>query len=187
MLRRPLLEIPRHKYIMKKKALGQTQHWPRCKAAMSRNDTFADYTDIRPIYTKSNVEVQLTAESYIFAIGQQHIVSNLKSLLKAGLTKDQWAQHEEAAVSYADLIASIEGYYEENVDHREQTDKLVQAIMDFLDKTATDMTNLLKALTEVTETLKVIQDAVKDDPTLNKKVIEATEAYTKNSTTLTEL
>ncbi|GKD86070.1 hypothetical protein Tco_1357224, partial [Tanacetum coccineum] len=48
-------------------------------------------------------------------------------------------------------------------------------------------TNLLKALTEVNETLKVIQDAVKDDLALNKKVIEATEAYTKNSTALTEL
>ncbi|GJX88601.1 retrovirus-related pol polyprotein from transposon TNT 1-94 [Tanacetum coccineum] len=57
----------------------------------------------------------------------------------------------------------------ENVDHREQTNKLVQATMDFLDKTATDRNNLLKTLNEVTETLKVIQDAVKDDPTLNKK------------------
>ncbi|GKG45667.1 hypothetical protein Tco_0498113, partial [Tanacetum coccineum] len=36
-------------------------------------------------------------------------------------------------------------------------------------------------------TLKVIQKAVKDDPTLNKKVIEATEAYTKKSTNLTKL
>ncbi|GKC86059.1 hypothetical protein Tco_1141776 [Tanacetum coccineum] len=35
--------------------------------------------------------------------------------------------------------------------------------------TATDKTNLLKALNGVTETLKVIQNVVKDDPTLNKK------------------
>nr|GEW35495.1 hypothetical protein [Tanacetum cinerariifolium] len=72
------------------------------------------------------------------------------------LTEDQWEKHEEAAVSYADLQASIEGYYKENVDHREQTAKLVQ-------------------------------DAFKDDPTLNKKVIDASETYTKNSTALTEL
>nr|GEU76031.1 copia protein [Tanacetum cinerariifolium] len=32
-------------------------------------------------------------------------------------------------------MPSIEGYYEENVDHMEQTDKLVQATMDSLDKT----------------------------------------------------
>ncbi|GKC87343.1 hypothetical protein Tco_1147992 [Tanacetum coccineum] len=81
----------------------------------------------------------------------------------------------------------FEGHYEENVDHREQTDKLNQATIDSLDKAATDRTNLLKALNRVTETLQVIQDDVKDDPTLNKKVIEATEAYTKNSIALTEL
>ncbi|GJZ16376.1 retrovirus-related pol polyprotein from transposon TNT 1-94 [Tanacetum coccineum] len=34
---------------------------------------------------------------------------------------------------------------------------------------------------------KFIEDAVKEDPALNKKVFEATEAYTKNSTSLTEL
>ncbi|GJR80819.1 hypothetical protein Tco_0151604 [Tanacetum coccineum] len=60
-------------------------------------------------------------------------------------------------------------YYEENVDYREQIDKLVQATMDSLDKTATDRTNLLKPLNGVIETLKVIQDAVKDDLALNKK------------------
>ncbi|GKB66706.1 hypothetical protein Tco_0928118, partial [Tanacetum coccineum] len=96
-------------------------------------------------------------------------------------------QHKVAAISYADLRASIEGYYEENVDHKEQTDKLVQETMDSLDKTVTDIINLIKALNGVTETLKVVQDVVKDDPALNKKVIKATEAYTKNATALTEL
>nr|GEX49800.1 hypothetical protein [Tanacetum cinerariifolium] len=62
------------------------------------------------------------------------------------LMEGQWAQHKEVVVSYADLEASIEGYYEENV----------------------------------TETLKAIQDAVKEDLVLNKKVIEATEAELRN-------
>ncbi|GJU42005.1 hypothetical protein Tco_1194962 [Tanacetum coccineum] len=70
------------------------------------------------------------------------------------LTERQLAQHEEDDVSYADLMASIEGYYEENINHREQTDKL---------------------------------DTVKYDHVLSKKDIEATKAYTKNSSTLTEL
>ncbi|GJS10751.1 hypothetical protein Tco_0367547 [Tanacetum coccineum] len=43
------------------------------------------------------------------------------------------------------------------------------------------------ALNGVTKTLKVIQDAVKDDPALTKKVIKASDAYTKNSTALTKL
>nr|GEV69257.1 hypothetical protein [Tanacetum cinerariifolium] len=33
---------------------------------------------------------------------------------EAQITEDQWEHHEEAAVSYANLRASIEGYYEEN-------------------------------------------------------------------------
>ncbi|GKF06350.1 hypothetical protein Tco_0037018, partial [Tanacetum coccineum] len=54
-------------------------------------------------------------------------------------------------------------------------------------KASIEGVNLLNALNGVTETLKVVQDAVKDDVTLNKKVIEATKAYTKNSSALTEL
>ncbi|GKG56584.1 hypothetical protein Tco_0579908, partial [Tanacetum coccineum] len=59
--------------------------------------------------------------------------------------------------------------------------------MDGLDKNSTERANLIKALNGVTETLRVVQKAVKDDPTVNKKVIEATEAYIKNSTNLIEL
>ncbi|GJV90406.1 hypothetical protein Tco_1538219 [Tanacetum coccineum] len=47
--------------------------------------------------------------------------------------------------------------------------------------------DLLNTLNGVTKTLKAIQDALKEDHVLNKKVIEATEAYTKNFTHLTEL
>ncbi|GJR93937.1 hypothetical protein Tco_0266111 [Tanacetum coccineum] len=65
--------------------------------------------------------------------------------------------------------ASIEGYYEENVDHRDQTDKLIQATIDCLDKNSTERDDLLKALNGVTETLEVVQEAVKDDPALNRK------------------
>ncbi|GJX13759.1 hypothetical protein Tco_0205517 [Tanacetum coccineum] len=78
------------------------------------------------------------------------------------ITKEQWEQHKEAVVSYADLKAFIEGYYEENADHKEQTNKLVQATMNSVDKNHTERGDL-------TETLKNVQEAVKDDPTLNKK------------------
>ncbi|GKA02591.1 hypothetical protein Tco_0675372 [Tanacetum coccineum] len=136
------------------------------------------FADVQALLLSDDEMIQESDDEEVFAAIR---------LMRKKLTKDQWAQHEEAAVSYADLRTSIEGYYEENIDDRDQTDKLVQATMNSLDKTSTNKTNLLKALTEVTETLKVIKDAVKDDPTLNKKVIEATEDYTKNSTTLTEL
>ncbi|GKC23672.1 hypothetical protein Tco_1025822 [Tanacetum coccineum] len=71
--------------------------------------------------------------------------------------------------------------------HREQNDKLIQETMDCLDKNSTNRSNLLKALNGVTETLKVIQDAVKEDLALNKKVLEAIGAYTANSNNITEL
>nr|GEY12153.1 retrovirus-related Pol polyprotein from transposon TNT 1-94 [Tanacetum cinerariifolium] len=47
--------------------------------------------------------------------------------------------------------------------------------------------DLLNALNGVTKTLKATQDVVKEYHVLNKKVIEDIEAYTKNSTYLTEL
>nr|GEW51927.1 hypothetical protein [Tanacetum cinerariifolium] len=36
-------------------------------------------------------------------------------------SSNQWEKHEESVVSYADLRASIEGYYKENIDNRAQT------------------------------------------------------------------
>ncbi|GJU96502.1 hypothetical protein Tco_1321258 [Tanacetum coccineum] len=59
--------------------------------------------------------------------------------------------------------------------------------MDRLDKHSTNKANLLKALNEVTKTLNVIQDVVKEDPTLNKKVLEATKAYIAHSNNIFEL
>ncbi|GKA96765.1 hypothetical protein Tco_0818860 [Tanacetum coccineum] len=126
----------------------------------------------------------------ILPLTERQLVKYLRKVSRVlydKITKDYWAHHEEATIYYADLRASIEGYYEENVDHRDQTDKLLQETMDCLDKNSTDMSNLLKALNGVTETLKVIQDAVKEDLALNKKVLEAIEAYTTNSNNITEL
>nr|GEX21712.1 retrovirus-related Pol polyprotein from transposon TNT 1-94 [Tanacetum cinerariifolium] len=92
-----------------------------------------------------------------------------------------------AVVSYADLKASIEGYYEENIAHQDQTDKLVEASMSSLDRIHIAISDLYIGLNVITELLKDIKNVVKDDHVLNKKVIEATKAYTKNSSALTEL
>ncbi|GKE66258.1 hypothetical protein Tco_1520419 [Tanacetum coccineum] len=77
------------------------------------------------------------------------------------VAEDHWEKHKEAAASYADLKWSLEDFI-----HTSLTNTSMRAIL----------TNL-----------KEVQDVVKEDPALNKKVIEATEAYTKNSTNLTEL
>ncbi|GJY71370.1 putative reverse transcriptase domain-containing protein [Tanacetum coccineum] len=60
-------------------------------------------------------------------------------------------------------LASIEGYYEENLDHKEQSDKVINASMNSLDKNIIARGDLINALNEVTKTLKAIQDVVKED------------------------
>ncbi|GJW21821.1 retrovirus-related pol polyprotein from transposon TNT 1-94 [Tanacetum coccineum] len=85
------------------------------------------------------------------------------------------------------LRDSIEGYYKENIAHRDQTDKLVEAFMSSLDKSRIATIDLYKGLNIITELLKYIKNAVKDYHVLNKKVIEATEAHTKNSSAITKL
>nr|GEZ77167.1 hypothetical protein [Tanacetum cinerariifolium] len=56
------------------------------------------------------------------------------------------------------IKASIEGYYEENVNHGEKTDKVIDAPMNSLDKNNIARGDLLNALNGVTKTLKAIQD-----------------------------
>ncbi|GJU72138.1 hypothetical protein Tco_1263543 [Tanacetum coccineum] len=108
-------------------------------------------------------------------------------VLFSRITQEQWAQQEEAIVSYVVLRGSIEGYYEENIAHKDQTDKLVEASISSLEKSRIATSDLYKGLNIITKLLKDIMNAVKDDLVLNKKVIEATEAYPKNSSALTQL
>nr|GEU82055.1 copia protein [Tanacetum cinerariifolium] len=69
----------------------------------------------------------------------------------------------------------------------EQTNKVIDAAMNFLDKNSITRGDILNALNGVTDPLKTIQDVVKDYHVLNKKILEATEAYIKKSTNLTKL
>ncbi|GKA45484.1 hypothetical protein Tco_0738280, partial [Tanacetum coccineum] len=102
------------------------------------------------------------------------------------ITEKQWEQHKEAAVSYADLKASIEEYYDENVAHRDETNKLVETTMSTIDKSSTTIKDLYQGLNVITMLLKDINNAVKDDPATNKKINEAIETFAKISTNTTE-
>ncbi|GJV21551.1 hypothetical protein Tco_1370571 [Tanacetum coccineum] len=93
----------------------------------------------------------------------------------------------EAAVNYADLKASIDDYYDENIAHGDQTDKLVEASMSSLNKSSNTISDLYKGFNIITELLKEIKHAVKDDSVINKKIIEATESFTKFSIIITDL
>ncbi|GKA74300.1 hypothetical protein Tco_0780602, partial [Tanacetum coccineum] len=93
----------------------------------------------------------------------------------------------KSAVSYANLKASINEYYEENIDHRDQTDKLVESTMSTINKSSTTIKDLYQGLNVITKLLKDINNAVKDDPTTNKKLDEAIETFAKISTNTTKV
>nr|GEU59329.1 retrovirus-related Pol polyprotein from transposon TNT 1-94 [Tanacetum cinerariifolium] len=61
------------------------------------------------------------------AVGQ--VSQKVSRVLFKKLTEEQCTQHVEAVLSYASLRASIEGYYRENVDNMEQTDKVLDNVV----------------------------------------------------------
>ncbi|GJS86079.1 hypothetical protein Tco_0752620 [Tanacetum coccineum] len=62
------------------------------------------------------------------------------------ITKKQWEQHEEAAVSYANLKTSVDQCYDENIAHRDPNDKLVEASMSSLGRSRHYIHDLLQRL-----------------------------------------
>nr|GEY02208.1 hypothetical protein [Tanacetum cinerariifolium] len=143
------------------------------------------FADVQTLLLSDDEIVQESEEYEVFAAREDmdadtQMDTEAQSLPPNTDKHDAKAQHEEGVVSYADLEASIECYYKENIDHMEQTAKVIDATMNSLDKNNITRGDLLNALNRVTEALKAIQNAVKENPTLYKKMIEATEAYTKN-------
>ncbi|GKA92688.1 hypothetical protein Tco_0814613 [Tanacetum coccineum] len=59
--------------------------------------------------------------------------------------------------------------------------------MSSLDKSSTAISDLYKGLNIITKLLKEINNVVKDDPVVNKKISEATETFTMISTNITEV
>ncbi|GJU59270.1 hypothetical protein Tco_1237036 [Tanacetum coccineum] len=62
------------------------------------------------------------------------------------IAETQWEQHKEAAVSYADLKTRIEEYYDKNVAHKDQIDKLVASTMSTLDKSSAAIKDIYQGL-----------------------------------------
>nr|GEV85085.1 retrovirus-related Pol polyprotein from transposon TNT 1-94 [Tanacetum cinerariifolium] len=95
--------------------------------------------------------------------------------------------HEEAAISYADLKASIKEYYDENVAHKDKTDKLVESTMNTINKSSTTIKDIYQGLNVISQLLKDINNSIKDDPATNKKLDEAIKTFSKISTNTTEV
>ncbi|GKF67650.1 hypothetical protein Tco_0197329, partial [Tanacetum coccineum] len=151
----------------------QSSHAPSTKAL----DTDYSCDDILKKYdnTLSLTECQLV-----------RYLRKVSTMLFDKITEDNRKIHEEVAINYANLKASIDECYDENIAHRDQTDKLVEASMSSLDKSSTTISDLYKGLNVLTELLKEINKVVKDDPVIHKKISEATESFTKISTNITK-
>ncbi|GJX23454.1 hypothetical protein Tco_0227899 [Tanacetum coccineum] len=125
----------------------------------------------------------------ILPLTERKLIKYLKKVsrvLFSRITEKQWEHHEEEDVSYANLKASIDQYYDENIAHRDQTDKLMEASMSSIDRSNTTISDLYKGLYVITHFLKYINNAVKDDLAANQKINEATETFARISSNITE-
>nr|GEY62777.1 hypothetical protein [Tanacetum cinerariifolium] len=159
----------------------------------------------------SSCHVVLKKYDNILPLTKRQLVKYLQKLSQAlydRITMDYCNKHEEDDASYADLGYSIEGYYDENVDHRDQTNKLVKETIKIINNISKDGINerakLLKTLNRVSKTLEVdsdgfqstfniistqyasISDSLKEKPEFNQRLLKAAEGYIQNSARLTK-
>ncbi|GKC82337.1 hypothetical protein Tco_1138054 [Tanacetum coccineum] len=100
------------------------------------------------------------------------------------VAEDNWEKHEEAAASYVDLKHEIERFLDATYKAHEDTNTSLNNYEKLLTQFKT---HTGKNVDKILHTLKEIENAVKEDIALNKKVLEVVEAYTKNSAGFTEL
>ncbi|GKA02304.1 hypothetical protein Tco_0674969 [Tanacetum coccineum] len=92
--------------------------------------------------------------------------------------------YEEVAASYADLKWSINDFHAATIRHYENTNVVLINYRHIITLFKTDHNTCIQ---RILDNLQEVHNAVKEDTALNKKVLEAVEAYIKNSTNLTEL
>ncbi|GJT47959.1 hypothetical protein Tco_0974116 [Tanacetum coccineum] len=151
----------------------QSSHAPSIKASdtdSSSDDILKKYENILPLTERKLVKY----------------LRKMSNALFAKITEDNWENHGVAAVNYADLKASIDDYYDKNIAHRDQTDKLVEASMSSLNKSNNTISDFYKGLNIITKLLKEIKNVIKDDSVI-KKISEATKSSTKFSINITDL
>nr|GEV70872.1 uncharacterized mitochondrial protein AtMg00810-like [Tanacetum cinerariifolium] len=68
--------------------------------------------------------------------------------------------------------ALVDQYYDENIAHRDQTNKLMEVFISSLDRSSTTISHLYKGLNVITQLLKEISNTFKDDHATNQKINE---------------
>ncbi|GJZ23167.1 hypothetical protein Tco_0560626 [Tanacetum coccineum] len=145
--------------------------------------------DIEPLKLQTYADIQ----AFLLSDDELDKDSNEEEVLAAGDDMDEDPQDDKevrtpsSAVSYTDLKASVDQYYNENIAHRDQIDKLVEASMSSLDRSSTTISDLYKGLNVITQLLKDISNAIKDNPATNQKLNEATKTFARISSNVTEV
>ncbi|GJS94661.1 hypothetical protein Tco_0801629, partial [Tanacetum coccineum] len=73
-------------------------------------------------YTSDSSSPDLKKFDNTLPLTERQLIKYLRKMsrvLFSRITKTQWEQHAKAAVSYADLEASVEAYYDENITHKQ--------------------------------------------------------------------
>ncbi|GJR29141.1 retrovirus-related pol polyprotein from transposon TNT 1-94 [Tanacetum coccineum] len=92
---------------------------------------------------------------------------------------------ERQLINYLRKVSNV--LFNRITKDKDQTNKLVEASMSSFDKSSTTTSDLYKGLNIIIELLKDLNNAVKDDPAKNKKILEATNTFTKISTNITKV
>ncbi|GKA73797.1 putative reverse transcriptase domain-containing protein [Tanacetum coccineum] len=128
-------------------------------------------------------EIQVDAKLNFIEEPMEILERELKKL-KRGRIAIVKAKHEEAASSYADLKWEVEDFHETTFRAASNTDVHLRNFKQILTR---DKGQHVEGINMILTNLQEVQNAVKEDPTLNKKVLDAAEAYTKNFSNLIEL
>ncbi|GJS26125.1 hypothetical protein Tco_0486745 [Tanacetum coccineum] len=102
--------------------------------------------------------------------------------LYAQVAEDNLVKHEEAVTSYADLKWEIKDFHD--TTFRVSSNTNANLIKQILNK---DKAQHVEGINKILTNLKEVNDVVKEDPALNKKVLKAAKAYTNNSLSLTDM
>ncbi|GKB70946.1 hypothetical protein Tco_0932358 [Tanacetum coccineum] len=121
-------------------------------------------TEPLQLQTFADIQAYMLSDDELDKESDEDEVLTVRDDMDEAIQAAKEEHHEEATVSYADLKASTDQYYDKNITHRDQTDKLVEASMSSLDKSSTTI----------------------NDPAANKKINEVTETFARISSNITE-
>ncbi|GKC18472.1 hypothetical protein Tco_1020622 [Tanacetum coccineum] len=114
----------------------------------------------------------------------QHIEQPSTNHQSPSPAKDHLESFKEVVASYDDLKWEAKDFHDTTFKVASNTDAYLRNFDQSLTK---DKAQHVEGIIKILTNLKEVQDVVKEYPALNKKVLDAAEAYTKNSSNLTKL